>query len=131
MKKIYYLSGIILIAALLFFGYYFFSRSNNSELNCHDCGSGGWQRYDMKCAKRISNVSDFKNCVEKLSWNQIDKPINNEEIKEGYIKIGEMDVYDSPFHNPSISSIFLKKVFIYQRIAADESGNLYILTYLG
>lgn len=124
--------GIILIVFLVLAGlvvYYFKGQSNAAKRpskawECADCGPTGWQKYPRDCNWQFFGTAEFKDCLEEDTWDQIKKPININEIKEGYIVIGQMDIYDTPVAD----SI---KVLIYGRIAADKNGNLYILTFTG
>ena len=99
-------------------------NSNNSSIDCYDCGEGGWQKMSEKCGQTIITKNDFKSCLIDFTWSLVSQNTSTDEIKDGYIEIGGSEVLKSP----TTKSI---KVFIYHQWAVDKDGNLYLLGQLG
>lgn len=99
-------------------------KSNSESENCADCGQGGWQKMEVSCGQEILNKNDFKKCLMNFSWSAVNSETGAKNIKEGYIKIGDMEI----LNNPTADSI---KVYIFNQWSVDKDGNLYLLGQLG
>lgn len=100
------------------------SFANKNSSFCADCGKGGWEKMEYKCAGKISDSSDFKACLESYAWSSVNESTSLEEFKEGYIEMGGLKILDRPTAN----SI---KIFNYHQWSVDENGQLYLLGQLG
>ncbi len=99
-------------------------RNECRPAKCVDCGVGGWQKMSEVCVQPVPTKNDARGCFINFSWSSVTSTTNIDEIKDGYIEIGGLEV----LKNPTIKSI---KVFIYHQWAIDEEGNLYLLGQLG
>jgi hypothetical protein len=98
-----------------------FSRAQD----CFDCGASGWTKMrGTVCPNSIRDKEDFRQCLTGYRWTGVTLSTDLDEFKTGYIKLGRMEEFD---HSVPKSL----KVFIFQRWAADEDGNLYMLSELG
>ncbi len=97
---------------------------NKQRLACFDCSEGGWQKMSEKCGQAIITKNDLKDCLTKFNWSLVNQNTSTDEIKDGYIEIGDVKV----LNNPTTKSI---KVFIYHQWSVDKDGNLYLLGQLG
>ncbi len=121
-----YILVIVFILAVIFGGIFYFLNKpiNTGSGDCVDCGEGGWQKMSEKCGQTILSKNEFKSCLMPFSWASVNQNTSVEEIKEGYIEIGGVEILKSP----TAKSI---KVFIYHQWAVDKNGSLYLLGQLG
>lgn len=108
--------------------FYFLNKPQQTlpidPVDCYDCGKGGWQKMSVNCGQQIIAKNDFKGCLINFSWSSVNQNMSLDDIKEGYIEIGGLEVLNAP----TPKSI---KVLIYNQWAVDIDGNLYLFEQLG
>jgi len=119
---------LLVLIGVIFVGSNIIVPRDNLEVDCYDCGKGGWYMTDEKCSA-VSNIEDAVICLSEskvaLARTNDDLDFIRENVIAGFIVEGKYEMVKSEIENG---------VHVYgldDMVTVDDDGNVWAVGLLG